>query len=93
MIKGVNRKIIEVADTGNKYFERAILFVNPQFTEPREVEKQARKYISTATPPSGTMTRQQIVRARKMKKIIKLILAGLSVGLFLLCSYLMSRIF
>ena len=30
MIKGVNRQIIEVSDTGNRSFERAILFVRPE---------------------------------------------------------------
>lgn len=29
MIKGVNRQIIEVMDTGNPYFERALLVVRP----------------------------------------------------------------
>ena len=29
MIKGVNRQIIEVLDTGNEYFERALLVVRP----------------------------------------------------------------
>ena len=29
MIKGVNRQIIEVMDTGNQYFERALLVVRP----------------------------------------------------------------
>ena len=30
MIKGVNRKIVEINRTGNDYFEKAILFINPQ---------------------------------------------------------------
>lgn len=29
MIKGVNKNIIEISDTGNAFFERAILFVRP----------------------------------------------------------------
>lgn len=28
MVKGVNKQVIEVVDTGNPYFERAILIVN-----------------------------------------------------------------
>ncbi len=33
MIKGVNRQIIEVAETGNIYFEKAFLFVRPGIEE------------------------------------------------------------
>ena len=29
MVKGVNKQIIEISDTGNQSFERAILFVRP----------------------------------------------------------------
>lgn len=30
MLKGVNKQVIEVVDTGSKYFERALLIVNPK---------------------------------------------------------------
>jgi hypothetical protein len=33
MIRGVNRRIIEINDTGNKYFERALLFVRPDYAD------------------------------------------------------------
>jgi len=29
MVKGVNKNVIEICDTGNDYFERVILFVRP----------------------------------------------------------------
>lgn len=32
MIKGVNRQVLEIHDTGNKYFEKALLFVNPEYS-------------------------------------------------------------
>ncbi len=31
MIKGVNRSVIEVNETNNKYFEKVIFYVNPSF--------------------------------------------------------------
>ena len=45
MIKGVNRQIIEVADTGSEYFERAMLFISPGFseTERHVLEREAKK--------------------------------------------------
>lgn len=33
MLKGVNKNVIEISDTGNDFFERAILFVRPQNSE------------------------------------------------------------
>ena len=29
MVKGVNKQIIEINDTGNKYFEKVLLFITP----------------------------------------------------------------
>ena len=31
MIKGVNRQVVEVAETGSDYFEKALFFVNPRY--------------------------------------------------------------
>ncbi len=31
MIKGVNRQVVEVNDVGNEFFEKAILFVKPEY--------------------------------------------------------------
>ena len=33
MIKGVNRQMIEILDTGNPYFERALLVIAPGMSE------------------------------------------------------------
>lgn len=32
MVKGVNKTIIEINNTGSKYFDRVLLFVNPTYT-------------------------------------------------------------
>ena len=32
MIKGVNRQVLEIHDTGNQYFEKALLFVKPEYS-------------------------------------------------------------
>ncbi len=32
MLRGVNRQIIEINSTDNSYFEKAILFVRPEFS-------------------------------------------------------------
>jgi len=48
VIKGVNKQIIEISDTGNDSFERAILFVRPDSRGlgSEELERRARDYLS-----------------------------------------------
>ncbi len=33
MIKGVNKQIIEVCDPENKYFEKAVLYIRPEYAD------------------------------------------------------------
>lgn len=55
MIKGVNRQIIEVMDTGNQYFERALLVVRPGYTdtEPTRLREEAQRMLRKAGGYAG----------------------------------------
>ncbi len=65
MIKGISHQIIEVTDTENRYYERALLVLRPEYASiAREVlEKEARKMLknmdtlSTAKPKSIRLQR------------------------------------
>ena len=52
MSKGVNKKVIEVNDTGNMYFEKAILYVRPKMlTLPQKhLMKEAKYYLNENLP-------------------------------------------
>lgn len=54
MLKGINRSIIEVNDTGNEYYERAILIVKPEYSSvQREIlESEAREMLHAMDAPS-----------------------------------------
>lgn len=56
MLRGVNKQIIEVKDTGSRYFERALLFVRPEFAEmrPGQLEAEANKFLATVGRPPAT---------------------------------------
>lgn len=56
MLRGVNKQIIEVKDTGSRYFERALLFVRPEFAEmrPGQLEAEADKFLATVGRPPST---------------------------------------
>ena len=48
MIRGVNKNIIEISDTGNDCFERAILFVRPDKIERDgdHIKRRAADYLA-----------------------------------------------
>lgn len=54
MIKGINHCIIEVTETGSTYYERALLFLKPEYASvQREVlEKEAKKLLRKSDAPS-----------------------------------------
>ena len=49
MIKGVNRKIVEINRTGNDYFEKAILLINPQksYSSTQQIYQWAEEYLDS----------------------------------------------
>ena len=53
MIKGVNRQIIEVHDTGCRYFERALFFVSTEYSEMQKkaLQAEAERVVKTYMPP------------------------------------------
>ena len=59
MIRGINRQIIDVQDTGSTYYERAYLVVKPEFAsaERELLEKEARKVLKNMEHPLPGMKR------------------------------------
>lgn len=76
MIKGVNRQIIEVIDTGNEYFERALLVVRPRFSdvEPGRLHEEARRVVDGAQGYTGLRWNR---RQHRRRSLIQGGLAGL----------------
>ena len=64
MIKGVNRQMIEVTDTGNPYFERALLVVRAECMEQPEVRlhEEAHKILASSDAYSGLRLSRRIRR-------------------------------
>lgn len=48
MVRGVNKRVIEINETGNPYFDKAVLYMNDraQKSEPA-LEEEARRYLAT----------------------------------------------
>ncbi len=83
MIKGVQRQIIEVNDTGNPYFERALLIVRPGYTEEthgERVREEARRLLRQADGYTGLRYSQRIRRLRRIRVALFSSAAGMAVG-------------
>lgn len=80
MIKGINRQVVEVRETGSEYFERILFFVKPEYAAVSEGKIRERAGLiadKTAKPP---ITK---VRKEKYCEVIRLslcLLAGVVIG-------------
>lgn len=82
MIKGVNRQIIEITETGNPYFERALLVVRPSFADSSDerIREEAHRLVQAAGGYSG------LRQNRKKRQRLWLVSGGMGIaGLFLGC--------
>ncbi len=71
MIKGINHTIIELSETGNEYYERALLIIRPAYASVQRaiLEEEARKMLKNMDAPS-------ILRSKKGKFRLLLLCAG-----------------
>lgn len=81
MIKGINRQVVEVKETGNECFERILFFVKPEYAGMSEgkIRERAGMVTKTATLPPPTKAPEK--RLNKYLKAGALVLAGLIIGL------------
>lgn len=57
MIKGINRQVVEVSDTGSEYFEKIMFFVKPEYvslSESKIKEYAGRIAATSSAPPKAT---------------------------------------
>lgn len=77
MIKGVNKAIIEVNDTDNEYFEKAIFFIRSSHAgdSQKKLEDHAKKYIESSEK-TPFIDYFDLKEDRKRKKHLFMILGG-----------------
>ncbi len=80
MVKGVNRQIIEINDTGNNYFEKALLFVAPgrSDTPNAKLKVEAKHYLLSLSAPSEQTSLRSRHKAKKRKKHLIVALSALT---------------
>ena len=80
MVKGVNKTVIEISCTDNGYFERAILFVNPEQSHisQKRLYSEAKRYIdSISLNESKSQLKGTVMSSKKIPRRypIKLVMA------------------
>lgn len=61
MIKGVNRRIVEISNTDNVFFEKAVLYIRPEkISYPQtQIEMEAKYYLNELTPHLNKIKRKR----------------------------------
>ena len=84
MIRGINRQVVEVKETGSEYFEKIMFFVKPEYASVNEGKIRERASLIAGNlenqPPATKMKKD------KKTEIIKVIIgitSGFVLGLIL----------
>ena len=80
MVKGVNRQVLEIHETGCDYFEKALFFVKPEYSRENEGKLKTKAVSSVMNFTSVPKTRKQKIKSRVL--FIGEILASAGVGAF-----------
>ena len=83
MIKGINRQVVEVKDTGNECFERILFFIKPEYVSMSEgkIRERAGLVASSVSVPPPTRIKKS--RLTEVLKIGLSLLAGAAAGIVL----------
>ena len=64
MVKGVNRQVLEIHETGGDYFEKALFFVKPEYSRENEGKLKTKAVSSVMSFASVPKTRKQKIKSR-----------------------------
>ena len=86
MIKGVNKRVVEITSTDHEYFEKAVLYIKAdKSSEPAEkLGEEAREYLGRIVP---------VKRKREIPLVFKLAVASAVIVLILLIIFLSVCVF
>ncbi len=85
MIKGINKNIIVVKNTGSRYFEEAHFIVKNNVSErsDRDIVKEAGKIVGAIIEGSGKVSKPKGGIAKKIIAFLLSFLSGAAIGILL----------
>ena len=83
MIKGVNKQVLEINETQNGFFEKAIFFVKPEYSGMGEgrLKESAKKEIEKAGKPPVRGYKYKNERIKNVIKIACVFVFGVIIGI------------
>ena len=83
MIKGVNKQVLEINETQNGFFEKAIFFVKPEYSGMGEgrLKESAKKEIENAGKPPVRGYKDREDRIKNMIKLTVAFAVGVIIGI------------
>lgn len=91
MVKGVNKTVIEVNNTGSKIFEKIVFYVSPQYgnLNTKRLQKAASEFTFRFDETGSYMPLRKRYKKRRQKRLILLGSLALSaVATVVLCVFL-----
>ena len=85
MIKGINKNMIVVKNTGSKYFEEAHFIVKASISEPteRDLLKEATQIVGKLLSESGKVSKPKGTILKKLLTLILSFFSGALIGISL----------
>lgn len=83
MIKGINRQVVEVSDTGSEYFEKIMFFVKPEYislSEGKIKEYAGRIAATSCAPPKAAKHK---TKSLEFLKVTASVLLGSAITLLM----------
>ena len=79
MIRGINKRVIEVNDIGSEYFEKALLIVKDNKATVPNLEREADRVLQTYFPKHIDVGGVGYLRKKSLKRRKRVLAVGLTV--------------
>ncbi|MBR5544375.1 MAG: hypothetical protein IKU66_02770 [Clostridia bacterium] len=86
MVKGVNRQVLEIHETGCEYFEKALFFVRPEYSGESENKLKGNALKSIKNSAAVPKTRKQKIKSKAF--LVAELLASAGVGAIITMCFL-----
>ncbi len=70
MVKGVNKRVIEINQTGNKFFEKIVIYLSPEYNNlsPAQLKKATESFSAMLRESTGALRTPTLRRKRRLRK-------------------------
>lgn len=86
MVKGVNKKVIEINDTGNEVFEKVVLYIKPQYSvlSNKELKREAKVILKNYSMEEFDYESDRVGSKRLVFTLFSAVVIAVVVAAFLL---------